>query len=142
MFRLRGADGLDLRLSFTPMVEYIGGPCVPRRVAGVARTNRANCELTLPRGGDPASSAGTPNLRAPVRLADRIDRTIHHRIRGKSHTRWIVGAALTSPIPTAVEDSARGLGVVPNHVVHPGLLGGWGCQATQHQGGTPDETPR
>ena len=25
--------------------------------------------------------------------------------------------------------------VVPKHVVHPGLLGGWGCQATQSQGG-------
>jgi len=29
----------------------------------------------------------------------------------------------------------RELGVDPEHVVHPGLLGGWGCQATQYQGG-------
>ncbi len=35
-----------------------------------------------------------------------------------------------------------GLGVVPNHIVHPGLLGGWGCHATQIQGGTPDEDSR
>ena len=28
-----------------------------------------------------------------------------------------------------------GLGVVPRHVVHPGLLGGWGCRSHQSQGG-------
>ena len=30
---------------------------------------------------------------------------------------------------------SRGLGVVPRHVVHPGLLGGWGCRSHQSQGG-------
>ena len=29
----------------------------------------------------------------------------------------------------------RELGVVPRHVVHPGLLGGWGCRSHQSQGG-------
>jgi hypothetical protein len=48
MFRLRGADGLDLRLSFTPRFEYIGGPCVARHVSGVAESNHANCEMTSP----------------------------------------------------------------------------------------------
>jgi hypothetical protein len=50
MFRLRVADGLDLRLSFTPRFEYIGGPCVARHVSGVAESNRANCEMAARRG--------------------------------------------------------------------------------------------
>ena len=55
MFRLRVADGLDLRLSFTPRFEYIGGPCVPRHVSGVAESNRANCEMASPRDPVPRS---------------------------------------------------------------------------------------
>jgi PPOX class probable F420-dependent enzyme len=43
----------------------------------------------------------------------------------------------------AIEGDARAaLDVVPNHVVHPGLLEGWGCRATQQQGEDPDEAPR
>ena len=34
------------------------------------------------------------------------------------------------------------LAVIPDHVVHPGLLGGWGCLPTQHQGEDPDEDSR
>jgi transposase len=32
-------------------------------------------------------------------------------------------------------DGVRFLDVVPSHVVHPGLLEGWGCRPTQQQGG-------
>jgi hypothetical protein len=35
-----------------------------------------------------------------------------------------------------------GLIVVPKDVVHPGLLGGWGCRSHQSQGGDPDEVAR
>jgi four helix bundle protein len=34
------------------------------------------------------------------------------------------------------------LGVVPKHVVHPGLLGGWGCRKATSPRRTPDEAPR
>jgi len=50
MFRLRGADGLDLRLSFTASAQYIGGPCVARHVPGTPETNPANCGLTSAEG--------------------------------------------------------------------------------------------
>jgi hypothetical protein len=32
--------------------------------------------------------------------------------------------------------------VVPESVVHPGLLGGWSCQATSSKEGDPDEVAR
>ncbi len=38
--------------------------------------------------------------------------------------------------------AVKSLAVVPDHVVHPGLLGGWGCLPTQHQGDDPDEDSR
>jgi hypothetical protein len=34
------------------------------------------------------------------------------------------------------------LAVEPDHVVHPGLLGGWGCQSHPDPRRTPDEAPR
>ena len=34
------------------------------------------------------------------------------------------------------------LGVAPKNVVHPGLLGGWGCRDPQTQGVAPDEPAR
>jgi sugar phosphate permease len=34
------------------------------------------------------------------------------------------------------------LGVVPKHVVHPGLSGGWGCRSHQLQRRAPDEVAR
>src|SRR5215203_933016 len=36
----------------------------------------------------------------------------------------------------------RPLGVVPHHVVHPGLLGGWGCLSHPVPRRTPNEAPR
>jgi hypothetical protein len=42
----------------------------------------------------------------------------------------------------AIEALRAGLAVVPKHVVHPGLLGGWGCRSHQHQGEDPDEDSR
>ena len=50
MFRLRGADGLDLRLSFTASGQYIGGPCVARHDPGTLEINPANCGLTSREG--------------------------------------------------------------------------------------------
>ena len=47
------------------------------------------------------------------------------------------GARQPAPRPSARLPRPQGrarepaLGVVPHHVVHPGLLEGWGCQATQ-----------
>jgi hypothetical protein len=36
----------------------------------------------------------------------------------------------------------RALDVVPRHVVHPGLLGGWGCRSHPDPRRSPDEAPR
>src|SRR5215208_2448397 len=65
MFRLRGADGLDIRLSFTARGQYIGGPCVARHVPGTLRGNPANCGLTSAGGPIRGSLKG---LGGPGRL--------------------------------------------------------------------------
>lgn len=41
-----------------------------------------------------------------------------------------------------LSELSNGLAVIPDHVVHPGLLGSWGCRDTQHQGDDPDEASR
>jgi quercetin dioxygenase-like cupin family protein len=40
------------------------------------------------------------------------------------------------------DDSTHELDVVPNNVVHPGLLEGWGCRSSHPTRRTPDEDPR
>jgi hypothetical protein len=43
-------------------------------------------------------------------------------------------------VPQTVSMGGQGgLGVVPDHVVHPGHLGGWGCQSHPSPRRTPDE---
>jgi len=48
-----------------------------------------------------------------------------------SHVRWI------APSPQDAD-----LVVEPDHVVHPGLLGGWGCRSHPDPRRSPDEAPR
>jgi hypothetical protein len=58
------------------------------------------------------------------------------RVRQLSSDRWPPSGAVNS------SGTSSRLGVVPKHVVHPGLLGGWGCQRPTAPRRRPDEAAR
>jgi uncharacterized protein len=66
------------------------------------------------------------------------------KLRGKKNVTFGVWCEVTRPGRVRLGDAVVPLGqpvVVPKHVVHPGLLGGWSCQATSAKE-DPDEAPR
>jgi ketosteroid isomerase-like protein len=60
----------------------------------------------------PGGESGVDHLRSAMPIRRPI-----HRTAGRAH----------NPGGRGVKDPARALDVIPEHVVHPGPLGGWGC---------------
>ena len=60
---------------------------------------------------------------------------------------WVFHTGAGTPfghrnVETRALNSAAELAVVPRHVVHPGLLGGWWCRSQPDPRRSPDEAPR
>ena len=105
----------------------------PRRPPSSARRRRSRCwrrgrrlrqrEPGLP---DPGRHAAPARRHAAARVPPgRARRRVDPR-----------------PERRAARRPRAALGVVPDSVVHPGLLGGWSCQATSSKEGDPDEVAR
>ncbi len=78
-------------------------------------------------------------------LDERLDRREHRR-RERCRFRWnsdtFFSETMVAQRPLASRCLGRHLVVVPEHVVHPGLLGGWWLSKTISPRRTPDEDSR